>query len=210
MERGSRGNLFFRQGAKLLRMFYRHDRIHQDIVRAVASPAEQVLRVFPESDCPHCQKFWCQDRKERGRRPDFYFDEAGDPKNIGKFKNVLDCGLAMGMASGTLNAKMLGENLPPVKYRISAEYGQVSIARSKSSQSDDLFGPAMNICAKINPLARPNGLLIGQNLYEVVRGLDEYIFAVELSSSKGSYSAYHVDAEEQKDVINPFEKRALY
>lgn len=140
----------------------------------------------------------------------FYFDEANDPKNIGKFKNVLDCGLTMGMASKTLNAKMLGENLPPVKYRISAEYGQVSIARSKSSQSDDLFGPAMNICAKINPLARPNGLLIGQNLYEIVRELDEYVFAVGMNSSKGSYPAYHVDAEEHKDVINPFEKRALY
>jgi len=140
----------------------------------------------------------------------FYFDEASDPQNIGKFRNVLDCGFTMGMANKALNAKMLGENLPPVKYRISAEYGQVSIARSKSSQSDDLFGPAMNICAKINPLARPNGLLIGQKLYEIVRGQDGYIFTTERNSSKGNYPAYHVDAREQKDVINPFEKKASY
>jgi class 3 adenylate cyclase len=162
-----------------------------------------------------------------------YFDYASDPnnKNIGKFKNVLDCGLTMGLASNALNAKMSAERLPPIKYRISAEYGQVSIARSKSSQTDDLFGPAMNICSKINALARPNGLVIGQNLFSIVSGLDdEYVFEHAYKEGDGGtekggrnesksssdryyyYPAHHVDAKQKDQIrmINPFERKALY
>jgi class 3 adenylate cyclase len=139
----------------------------------------------------------------------FYFENASDPSNTVKFRNVLDCGLTMGMASGALNAKMLSENLPPVKYRISADYGEVSVARSQSSQSEDLFGPAMNNAAKINAIARPNGLVIGQDLYKVVKQLDNYTFVrAEESSGKG-YFGYHVDTKERKDVINPFERKAV-
>ncbi len=35
----------------------------------------------------------------------FYFDDTVDSKNVMKFKNVLDCGLTMGIASNMLNAK---------------------------------------------------------------------------------------------------------
>jgi hypothetical protein len=75
----------------------------------------------------------------------------------------------------------------------------------------DLFGPAMNICSKINHVARPNGLVIGQNLFNIIGGLDEYRFAnAEDSSSSGIYPAYHVDSKEEMHVMNPFERKALY
>jgi two-component system response regulator ChvI len=69
----------------------------------------------------------------------FYFNDTSNPNNVLKFKNVLDCSLTMGIASNTLNAKMLSEKLPPIQYRISADYGEVSVARSASSQSEDLW-----------------------------------------------------------------------
>jgi class 3 adenylate cyclase len=138
----------------------------------------------------------------------FYFDNVGNPKDIARFKNVLDCGLTMGLASSALNAKMLSEKLPPIKYRISADYGQVSIAKSLSSQSEDLFGPAMNISAKINSLAKPNGFVIGENLFAIVKGLDEYAFT-PATDSKSLYPAYHVEEKESKGIINPFERRAV-
>lgn len=142
----------------------------------------------------------------------FYFDDTSDPKNVMKFKNVLDCGLTMGMASNALNAKMLSEKLPPIQYRISADYGEVSVARSTSSQSEDLFGSAMNICAKINSKAKPNGLVIGEALFEIVKGLDEYIFVPSterLIGVKGEYGVYHVDQKEKKGIINPFDRRTI-
>ena len=142
----------------------------------------------------------------------FYFNDTSDPKNITKFKNVLDCGITMGIASNTLNAKMLSEKLPPIQYRISADYGEVSVARSTSSQSEDLFGSAMNICAKINSKAKPNGLVIGESLFEIVKGLDEYVFvpsSEKFIGVKGEYEVYHVDQKEKRSVINPFERRAV-
>ncbi|HET7390885.1 MAG TPA: hypothetical protein VFJ51_08680, partial [Nitrososphaeraceae archaeon] len=40
------------------------------------------------------------------------------------------------------------------------------MARSISSpDTEDLFGTTMNICAKINSMAPPNGMVIGSNLY---------------------------------------------
>ena len=141
----------------------------------------------------------------------FYFNDTGDLKNITKFKNVLDCCLTMGTASNTLNAKMHSEKLPPIQYRISADYGEVSVARSASSQSEDLFGSAMNICAKMNSKAKPNGLVIGENLFEIVKGLGEYVFvpsSERLIGVKGEYGVYHVDQKEKRDLINPFERRA--
>jgi class 3 adenylate cyclase len=141
----------------------------------------------------------------------FYFNDTSDPKNITKFKNVLDCCLTMGIASNTLNAKMLSEKLPPIQYRISADYGEVSVARSASSQSEDLFGSAMNICAKINSKAKPNALVIGESLFEIVKELDEYVFvpsSERFIGVKGEYGVYHVDQKEKRSLINPFEKRA--
>ena len=143
----------------------------------------------------------------------FYFNDTSDLRNITKFKNVLDCCLTMGTASNTLNAKMLSEKLPPIQYRISADYGEVSVARSASSQSEDLFGSAMNICAKINSKAKPNGFVIGENLFEIVKGLDEYVFvpsSERLIGVKSEYGVYHVEQKEKRrSLINPFERRAV-
>ena len=141
----------------------------------------------------------------------FYFDDTSDLGKVVKFKNVLDCGLTMGMASNTLNARMLSEKLPPINYRISSDYGEVSVARSQSSQSEDLFGTAMNICAKINSKARPNGLVIGETLFNIVKGLEEYKFeqsSEKLIGVKGEYRVYHVDQKEKRTVINPFDRKA--
>jgi class 3 adenylate cyclase len=115
---------------------------------------------------------------------------------VEKFRSVLDCGIAMGQASNAINSRMLMERLPPVRYRISADYGQVSVARSQSSQSEDLFGPAMNNAAKINSMARQNGLIIGERLYEVVKGLDEYAFEPTELAEKSRYSGHHVSAKQ--------------
>jgi class 3 adenylate cyclase len=118
----------------------------------------------------------------------------------------------MGLASNTLNAKMLSEKLPPIKYRISADYREVSVARYLSSQSEDLFGSAMNISAKINSKARPNGLVIAENLFEIVKVLEEYTFVPSneaLIGVKSEYKVYHVDQREKKGIINPFDRKAI-
>jgi hypothetical protein len=54
-------------------------------------------------------------------------------------------------------------------YRIGADYGRVEVAKSWTSTSEDLFGPTVKICAKINSKPQPNGMIIGNNLYQVTK-----------------------------------------
>jgi two-component system, OmpR family, response regulator ChvI len=109
----------------------------------------------------------------------FYFPETSDSSNEVAFKNTLECFTTMTLARDIINAKMHSENLPPVSYRISADYGRVEVATSSSSKSEDLFGSILNICAKINSMAEPNGIVIGGDLYQIIKPfpfIDEYQF----------------------------------
>src|SRR5215216_7238992 len=106
----------------------------------------------------------------------YYFPNTAHSSKTSAFKDVLECGITMIAAHRAINSKMQSERLPPLNYRISADYGVVAVAKSKSSQSDDLFGSAMNLCAKINSKARASGMVIGEDLYQLVKFLEEFRF----------------------------------
>jgi class 3 adenylate cyclase len=99
----------------------------------------------------------------------YYFPETSDSTNISAFKHVLECGLTMIAVNPIINEKLNEERLPSIDYRISADYGRVDVAKSLTSTSEDLFGPTVNICAKINSIASPNSMVIGGDLYEIVK-----------------------------------------
>jgi class 3 adenylate cyclase len=112
-------------------------------------------------------------------------------------------------AHRAINSKMQAEGLPPLDYRISADYGMVAVAKSKSSQSDDLFGSAMNVCAKINSKAPANGMVIGEDLYQLVKSIEDFRFerVGERSDNKYSqYPAYIVQTKEKRNILNPFKR----
>src|SRR3712207_475821 len=110
----------------------------------------------------------------------FYFPDSSDPSNETVFKDILECFTTLVLARDIINAKLHSENLPSVSYRISADYGKVEVATSTSSKGrEDLFGSTMNICAKINSMAEPNGIVIGGDLYQIVKSfsfVNEYTF----------------------------------
>lgn len=114
-----------------------------------------------------------------------------------------------GGAHRIINARLHEEKLPPLNYRISVDFGRVEVAKSRSSQSDDLFGSAMNLCAKINSKAPPNGMVIGEALYGLVKSFDDYEFReVEenQTTAKYQYSAYVVESRHKSKILNPFRK----
>jgi CheY-like chemotaxis protein/class 3 adenylate cyclase len=99
----------------------------------------------------------------------FYFPDSSDAAHEAAFKDILECFTVMILARDIINAKLDAQNLPPVSYRISADYGRVEVATSTSSRTEDLFGSPMNICAKINSMAEPNGIVIGGDLYRIIK-----------------------------------------
>ncbi len=117
----------------------------------------------------------------------YYFPKTADSTNKAAFIDVIECGLTMISAGTVLNTKMYEEGLPSIDYRISADYGRVGIVSSVISQNDDLFGPTVNICSKINSKALPNQMVIGGDLYQIIKSFsnhrDDYRF-----KSVGEYS----------------------
>ena len=98
----------------------------------------------------------------------FFPKTSSSTDNRSAFIDVIECGITMIAASNTINEKLREEGgLPPLYYRISADYGSVEVARSITSpDTEDLFGSTMNICAKINSMAPSNGMVVGNDLYD--------------------------------------------
>src|SRR5215210_7895890 len=118
----------------------------------------------------------------------YYFPKTADSTNKAAFIDVIECGLTMISAGTVLNTKMYEEGLPSIDYRISADYGRVGIVRSAISQNDDLFGPTMNICSKINSKALPNQMVIGSDLYQIIKSSSSYYSHDYRFKSVGEYS----------------------
>jgi CheY-like chemotaxis protein len=108
----------------------------------------------------------------------FYYPLTSNHGNRDAFKDVLECSTTLIAGRDIMNMKLHLEKLPPISYRVSADYGAVEIASSATSHAKDLFGSTMNICAKINSKAEPNGIVIGGELYRLVkaRSFQEYLF----------------------------------
>jgi class 3 adenylate cyclase len=122
----------------------------------------------------------------------YYFPETSYTDNKTVFRNVLECSLTMINHHTVLNQKMYNEDLPDVNYRVSADYGNILIASSYNSSIEDIFGPTVNLCAKINSIAKPNGIVIGGDLYLNVRDLEEYDFDLIKTYSSGLKLEYPV------------------
>ena len=134
----------------------------------------------------------------------FYFPDTSDTGNVTAFKEVLECCTAIIAAHEFINIRLEAEALPTVNYRISADYGRVEVATTVTSGTKDLFGPTVNMCAKINSQAEPNGIVIGGDLHEIMKRFSfrEYSFeGVEKKQPIGIRYSYPVYSVVRKDEV---------
>lgn len=102
-----------------------------------------------------------------------FFPKTKDTTNTSAFKDVLECCFSQIAESPNINKMLNEEKLPSIGYRISADYGRVEIAKSGSLDIDDLFGSTVNFCSKINLRASWNGIVIGSDLYRIIRSIPQ-------------------------------------
>jgi len=118
-----------------------------------------------------------------------------DPNDVEVMKNILECCLSMIDSHDELEKQLQAENMPELDYKISATYGSVKIAKSTTSNTSDIFGPTVNRCFKINSLCPTNGIVVGINLYEILKDFSEYEFtqfcSIEMKEKYG-YSIFEV------------------
>lgn len=113
-----------------------------------------------------------------------------DGPDGGEFGRAIECCLSMCEASGGLASEMAAAGLPAVSYRISAAHGPVRVARPPQSAADDIFGPAVNRCAKLNRSAPPNGLVVDEGMRAGAAGLPGYSF--RRAEPAGGFAGYVV------------------
>lgn len=141
----------------------------------------------------------------------YYFPSTVDCSNERAFNIVLECCVIMNAASPVISGKLIEEGLPPIKYRISADYGKVEIARTKTSQDYDFFGSTINLCSRINKISAPDKILIGGDLFRVLKALpslsNDYIFRPAGEYSVGvkyTYPLYTVTTKNNKPIVGSF------
>lgn len=131
----------------------------------------------------------------------FYMPNTENCKDgsLSSFEHALQCCFALLNERHFINRLMDSEGLPPLSYRISADYGRVQIANT-----NDLFGSTVNTCSKINRLAKPDGMVIGSDLYRIVGGFKNYHFT-EVNSfkmdKKFQYPVYAVQCIDNRAVV---------
>jgi class 3 adenylate cyclase len=141
----------------------------------------------------------------------YYFPKTSDIHNKVAFKDVLV--LTMMASYRSINSKMRCERLPSINYRISADYGEMQLAKSSSTQSQVLFGTAINVCTKMNSKAPANKMVIGDDLYRIVKGIDGYNFTPigEFPTNlnhNNDYYIYLVGSKQQENILNPFKRKS--
>jgi len=97
-----------------------------------------------------------------------YFPATSDPANTSALKSTLDCGMAMLGAQLIINSAFEELNLPPLSFRISADYGRMEPIETETSLTIDWIGPSMNMVAKMNRLARTNTMVLGGDLHQIL------------------------------------------
>jgi CheY-like chemotaxis protein len=124
------------------------------------------------------------------------------------FENVLECCFAQIEQGYNINGLLKDDRLPNISYRVSADYGKLTRVQLNDFDNEDLFGSTVNLCSKINSQAPPNGIIIGNDLYQVIRSLrpviNNYIFNEFDSCNSGvgkySYATYLISRRPQRVI----------
>ena len=129
--------------------------------------------IFLNSMSSILKKFGGAAIKNGGDSLFYYFPET-DSHESKAFAKSIECGIAMIEAHDVICATVRNEGLPALNYRVSQDYGKVVLMQANTSSCIDLIGPPVNMCAKINHMAKTNGMVIGGDLYQVVKSLAGY------------------------------------
>ena len=92
------------------------------------------------------------------------------------YENCLDASNALLESHDTICDHLHDNGLPCLDYRVSLDYGNVIMMDANLSSVCDMIGPPINMCSKINRSAKANKMVIGGDLYEIVKKKKQFKF----------------------------------
>ena len=132
--------------------------------------------------------------KNQGDSLLYYFPESSRTTQFA-LTSCIESAFAMKEEHEKINEILKRERLPKMNYRISLDYGKVVIMNSKNSSTPDLIGPPVNMCTKINHIAKTNGIVVGGDLYQNLKHIKDYKYSQREGFSIGfkySYPVYEI------------------
>jgi len=126
----------------------------------------------------------------------YYFPQSSKTNRKYGFMSCLESCLTLINEKNIISFVSEESGYPPIDFRISVDYGKVAVMQSNFSSNPDLIGPTVNICSKINSLAPINHVVLGSDLYEVVKKFHDYKYKKLGQYSVGlkqSYPVYHLE-----------------
>lgn len=173
------------------------DMVNSTKISAKLSPQKQAryYEIFLNSMGKVLCKFYGVVIKNIGDSLLFYFPESNSKSP--NFLNYLECSLAMIDEHQKIKQLLEKEGLPAVDYRISLDYGYTSIMKT-TTNSFDVIGTSVNMCTKINRQAAVNGIIIGGDLYRMVKNFDTHYLKQAFWFSIGLDKTYPIYSVRRK------------
>jgi class 3 adenylate cyclase len=145
------------------------------VARLPANKSSRYYEIFLNNMAKVVRQYKGKVLKTMGDSLLFYFPDTCFSKRKYGFLSALECGLSMIDQHEGLNRLLTDDMLPPIDFRVSFDYGNVTMMRN-TEWAVDLVGPTINTCAKINGLCPVNGIVVGSDLYEKTKNFKEYSF----------------------------------
>jgi len=101
----------------------------------------------------------------------FYFPDTFNFEKGEAFECALETSVAILSARFGINEMLVEEGLPEISYNISNDYTNLNLRlfKSKKSISFEVFRAAFEFCRQINMMAPENSIIIGEDLYAIVK-----------------------------------------
>lgn len=133
----------------------------------------------------------------------YYFPYGGETEGD-YFENSINASNALLEAHDVICDHLHVEKLPCLNYRVSLDYGNVIMMNANISSICDMIGPPINMCAKINRSAKENKMVVGGDLYEIVKKKKQFKFKTVKGYCVGfrySYPVYALSKVKSNDLI---------
>lgn len=104
----------------------------------------------------------------------YYFPSTVRADKQFGFMSCIECGIELLEIRDEINMYLAKNNLSPLNYRVSTDYGQVVMMKSNTSFTMDMVGSPISICSKIIQKGPDNEYVIGNELQKIVTIFNDY------------------------------------
>jgi adenylate cyclase len=191
----------------VLRNVCRHGKLDLQYAQLCPENYTVFYMVFYDTLSDIVSKFGGRVIKHVGDALIIYFPATYDPTNREAFQLTLDCAMTMLDSRCVINTTFYEKGLPPLSYRISADYGQMKSIETETSSALDWIGPSMNMVAKMNHLAHSNSLVVGGDLHQMLSRFSFRDYLLEHTGElnigiKQKYPVYSITKRKRNGAIS--------